>query len=243
LGLSSCSIGECVEQYVIDQALGIVAATESSNNLSGGVIAGLAVVGIILLAIIGLIAWGFLARKRARRDMIADGELPKGGGVGVKWSGVGYEVKSARNPWEKSVVWLKGAGGSEATKTGSAEGGDMIGPGGGKVILRDACGELPAGGFCCVLGPSGAGKSTLVDVLAGKRKGGRVEGNVGLTRTGDQGRVRIGYVDQVSRIYIRDASFRLTPFISLTFYHRHPLCWRLWSLPLPFVFPRTFHNY
>lgn len=81
--------------------------------------------------------------------------------------------------------------------TPAGEGGENIGPNGGKIVLRDVCGQLPAGGFCAILGPSGAGKSTLVDVLAGKRKAGKVEGKVGFTRSGQE-KVKIGYVDQVS---------------------------------------------
>jgi hypothetical protein len=43
-----------------------------------------------------------------------------------------------------------------------------------------------------------------VDVLAGKRKAGKVEGRVGYTkRDGQQGRVKIGYVDQVSTLHER----------------------------------------
>ena len=84
--------------------------------------------------------------------------------------------------------------------TTAGEGGENVGPNGGKIVLRDVCGQLPAGGFCAILGPSGAGKSTLVDVLAGKRKAGKVEGKVGFTRSGQE-RVKIGYVDQVSPLY------------------------------------------
>ena len=65
------------------------------------------------------------------------------------------------------------------------------------MVLMDSSGTLPIGGFCAILGPSGAGKSTLVDVLAGKRKAGRIEGSVQLDKP-DGGRVKIGYVDQAS---------------------------------------------
>lgn len=197
LQLSSCAFGECVQQFVVDQALGITEATTSSSSLSGGVIAGLAVVGAILLAIIAVVIWGLVARRKARSSMRTDGVLPKSGGVGVAWSGVGYEIKpSGGNTWNKVVVWLKGSGsGKQYHET---EGGSATGPNGGKVVLRETCGQLPAGGFCAILGPSGAGKSTLVDVLAGKRKSGKVEGRVGFVRRDDrQGRVKIGYVDQV----------------------------------------------
>jgi ABC-type multidrug transport system ATPase subunit len=162
--------------------------------LSGGVIAGLAVVGAIILAIIALVIWGLIMRRKARANMRTDGVLPKSGGVGVTWSNVGYEVKPTHSgSWGRVAAWFKGSG--KVSNTGEA--GENVGPNGGKIVLRDVCGQLPAGGFCAILGPSGAGKSTLVDVLAGKRKAGKVEGKVGFTRAGQE-RVKIGYVDQVS---------------------------------------------
>ena len=165
-------------------------------------IAGLVVVGVILLAIIGLIIWGFAMRRRARRGMRSDGVLPKSaGGVGIRWSGVGYEVKSnGSQAWGRTVAWMKGSGtGKGGPAETGLEDGNGMGPGGGKIVLRDACGSLPPGGFCCILGPSGAGKSTLVDILAGKRKAGRVEGKVGFVRDQAEGRVKVGYVDQVRK--------------------------------------------
>ncbi len=197
LELSSCSSGECVEQYVIDQALGITGTSTGGGGLSGGVIAGLAVVGVILLAIIGVTIWGFMARRKARRSMRTDGQMPKSGRVGVRWSGVGYEVKpTGSHTWARTIAWMKGS----SMKAGQAEDGAAAGPGGGKVILRESGGTLPPGGFCCILGPSGAGKSTLVDIIAGKRKAGRVEGRVAFVRDGSLGRVKVGYVDQVSQL-------------------------------------------
>jgi hypothetical protein len=197
LELSSCVHGECVQQYVVDEALGIQqAVVGTSAGLSGGVIAGLAVIGAIVLAIIALIIWAFLARRKARKDMRTDGVLPKGGGVGIAWSGVGYEVKPViGGKVAKAYGWLKG---SDKGRSGSADESGKMGPHGGKVVLRDCGGQLPAGGFCCILGPSGAGKSTLVDILAGKRKAGRVQGRVGFVKDGDR-RVKVGYVDQVCR--------------------------------------------
>jgi hypothetical protein len=193
LSLSSCTHGECVQQYVIDQATGVTSTTSSDPALSGGVIAGLAVVGAIILAIIALVIWGLIMRRKARANMRTDGVLPKSGGAGVTWSNVGYEVKPTHSgSWGRVAAWFKGSG--KVSNTG--EGGENVGPNGGKIVLRDVCGQLPAGGFCAILGPSGAGKSTLVDVLAGKRKAGKVEGRVGFTRSGQE-RIKIGYVDQV----------------------------------------------
>ncbi|WVQ96652.1 hypothetical protein IAU59_003758 [Kwoniella sp. CBS 9459] len=208
LELSSCSFGECVQQYVIDQALGVTTSQDANKELSGGVIAGLAVVGAILLAIIGVVIWAFIKRNRARREMLADGVLKKSGGVGVHWSGVGYEVKPVQSSFSsKAYGWIKGSGSgagagadidqrnniSELEENGSPPPSN----GSGKVVLSNSSGSIPPGGFACILGPSGAGKSTLVDILAGKRKGGKVRGRVGFTRSDrEEGRVRVGYVDQ-----------------------------------------------
>lgn len=185
-----------MQQYVIDQALGITTASNGGESLSAGVIAGLAVVGAILLALLGLLVWGMVQQRKAKRNMVTDGTLPKSGGVGVRWTGVGYEVKSTRRPYDRAVAWLKGSG-REWVPVSEGEAARSTG---GKVVLRDACGTIPAGGLVAVLGPSGAGKSTLVDILAGKRKAGRVEGNVGFNKTGG-GKVKIGYVDQVRNLH------------------------------------------
>lgn len=193
LELSSCTHGECVQQYVIDQALGIETAAATTSSLSGGVIAGLAVVAAILVAIIAVAIGAWVMRRKARKHMRTDGVMPKSGGVGVVWSGVGYEVQHTGHHWgARAFAWLKGSGKTRHHESGS------VGPNGGKIVLRECCGALPAGGFCAVLGPSGSGKSTLVDILAGKRKSGKVEGRVSYLKEGNE-RVKIGYSDQVSR--------------------------------------------
>ncbi|ORY24311.1 hypothetical protein BCR39DRAFT_547449 [Naematelia encephala] len=195
LELSSCSFGECVEQYIIDEALGIATAADTSGGLSGGVIAGLAVVGAFLLGIVGIIIWGFVTQRKARRGMRTDGEIPKAGGAGVKWSGIGYEVKLGKHPLNQLTGWAKGSGSKTIDMENDGEKA-MARNGNGKVVLDNASGVLSAGGFYCILGPSGAGKSTLVDILAGKRKSGRIQGRVSYAREIGEGRVKVGYVDQ-----------------------------------------------
>ncbi|GMK53955.1 hypothetical protein CspeluHIS016_0105410 [Cutaneotrichosporon spelunceum] len=195
LTLTDCSFGECVEQYVINEAMGIVGATSGSTGLSGGVIAGLAVVGAILLGIVLVTIWGVIVRNKARKAA-GDGSLEKrSSGVALSWSGVGYEIKShGRGLYATTLRWLRGWG-SLKSHAHDQEDGSGVGPNGGRIVLRDTYGALPPGGFCCVLGPSGAGKSTLIDILAGKRKAGRVEGKVTYLTEGHR-RVKIGYCDQ-----------------------------------------------
>jgi len=165
--------------------------------------------------------------------MRTDGVLPKSGGVGVTWSNVGYEVKPTHSgSWGRIATWFKGSG--KVSNTGEA--GENFGPGGGKIVLRDVCGQLPAGGFCAILGPSGAGKSTLVDVLAGKRKAGKVQGRVGFTRAGQE-RVKIGYVDQVGPLTLLHTRFVLIS--SLMSYHPPLLFSRLSISQLNFDYPKT----
>jgi len=48
-------------------------------------------------------------------------------------------------------------------------------PAGEKQILRDTNGYVMPGDMIALMGPSGAGKSTLLDVLANKKRGGRLE--------------------------------------------------------------------
>ncbi|WWC96073.1 hypothetical protein V866_002940 [Kwoniella sp. B9012] len=202
LELSSCSFGECVQQYVIDQALGITSTAASGDGLSGGVIAGLAVVGAILLAIIGIVIWGFIMRRKARRDMNANGSIRKSGGVGIEWKNVGYTIKnpSYTSRWSENLYsFLKGSGkrSNSNTEVENATSSRRPEDNQGKSVLAESSGSIPPGGFACILGPSGAGKSTLVDILAGKRKEGIVKGSVGFTQEDERGgRVRVGYVDQ-----------------------------------------------
>jgi ABC-type multidrug transport system ATPase subunit len=196
LPLSGCRFGECVNQYVIDQALGISEAKTGDNGLSGGVIAGLAVVGAIVLLIILAIVWGLIARAKARKAA-PDASLFKKSGAGMAWHDIGYEVKGhGRGMYQATMAWLRGTGAPARAGTPQSENGTMVTSTGGRVVLHDVGGELPPGAFACILGPSGAGKSTLVDILAGRRKAGKVVGKVSYTTETPGRPVKIGYCDQ-----------------------------------------------
>ncbi|KAF9175294.1 hypothetical protein BGX20_006981 [Mortierella sp. AD010] len=69
----------------------------------------------------------------------------------------------------------------------------------GLQILKGISGSAPAGVVLAVMGPSGAGKSTLVDILAGKRKDGKVTGQILLNgKQVHESEIRrmVGFVDQ-----------------------------------------------
>ncbi|KAG0368170.1 hypothetical protein BGZ54_002525 [Gamsiella multidivaricata] len=69
----------------------------------------------------------------------------------------------------------------------------------GLQILNGISGAAPAGVVLAVMGPSGAGKSTLVDILAGKRKDGKVTGQILLNgKQVHESDIRraVGFVDQ-----------------------------------------------
>lgn len=165
------------------------------NSLSGGVIAGLAVLGAIVVSLLVLVGLGFVSQRRARvqaqrgepllagtSDKDAYGAMSSKGPIGLRWNDLSYSLPSA------SVL-------SSSRLFRSSSSGRLD----GRTILPSLSGEIPGGSFTSILGPSGAGKSTLVDLLAGVRKGGKRGGNVefvfpGGEKTGE--RVKVGYVDQ-----------------------------------------------
>ncbi|KAF9195022.1 hypothetical protein BGZ51_005986 [Haplosporangium sp. Z 767] len=69
----------------------------------------------------------------------------------------------------------------------------------GLQILNGISGSAAAGVVLAVMGPSGAGKSTLVDILAGKRKDGKISGQILLNgKQVHESDIRraVGFVDQ-----------------------------------------------
>lgn len=159
LSLSSCSFGECLSQSTLDFITGTVALTPPvPNDLSHGVIAGLAVVGgLVVLAVLGLI-WGCIARSKARRR---PRRADKGRrGVGVEWTSLGYKIKTGTTR-KRDIVW--GAANAKAQKNKEREAeagaGDLDGKAkdrkGWKMILDGAEGRVEPGKLVAILGPSG----------------------------------------------------------------------------------------
>lgn len=143
LGLSGCRAGECARAGVINalqsEANGVSAP---ASSLSGGVIAGLAVVGAFLLAAVIAVVLGVLRRRRARAMGAAwhkSGRFDESEGMGaasVAWQNLSYVIAPTRS-------W-----------TGRKSSDHL----GGLVVLDDVSGTVPAGGLLAILGPSGAGK-------------------------------------------------------------------------------------
>lgn len=139
LGLTGCTFGECVKQSVIDTLSNSTPNDPSSaggggKSLSAGVIAGLAVVGALILAILALLALGCLAQRKARRGKGPLDGGPSVGGVGVQWKDVSYALgRPARRKFFGAKPLLAQS----------------------KPPLNGVSGRVGPGNMVAVLGPSG----------------------------------------------------------------------------------------
>ncbi|KAG5636134.1 hypothetical protein H0H81_009016 [Sphagnurus paluster] len=183
LALNGCSFGECVAQSVIDTGGNgtTTPVQESGKPLGGGVIAGLAVVGVLVFLALSFLVLGYIKQRRARSAVQHD---TGGIQVGLDWDKISYSVPG----YSSTSVFT-----ALRRRRGTADLSDD------KAILDNVSGRVQAGQMMAILGPSGAGKTTLVEILAGKSKSGVTIGNVSFpTRGGSNESVvpRIGFVPQ-----------------------------------------------
>ncbi|OSD02070.1 hypothetical protein PYCCODRAFT_1368085 [Trametes coccinea BRFM310] len=178
LALSGCTFGECIAQSTLDTLSGNSTSPNDNSgggsSLSGGVIAGLAVVGGLVGIALFFLMLGWLSQRRARKHGV--GAFDRSGGVTAAWSDISYVV-----PQYTGVSWIprRRANDSETQK----------------VVLDSLSGRVVPGEVMAILGPSGAGKTTLIEILAQKQKSGRVSGRVSYSAKGG-GDVRVGFVPQ-----------------------------------------------
>ncbi|KAF9272644.1 hypothetical protein BGZ68_002239 [Mortierella alpina] len=155
LKLADCDIGECVYPSEMQSSL-----TAVQSRLAPGVIASLAILGVIILLLI-------VVCMLAKRSQLALMQLPytvNTDAASLEFRNVGYTLNKD-----------------------------------GLEILKGISGAASAGVVLAVMGPSGAGKSTLVDILAGKRKDGKVTGQILLNgKQVHESEIRhaVGFVDQ-----------------------------------------------
>jgi ABC-type multidrug transport system fused ATPase/permease subunit len=145
LRLNGCTFGECIAQSVIDTGGNSPSSTgeqeDRKKSLSGGVVAGLAVVGGLVGLGLILLGWGCVNQRKARRVGVlgigkeAEGEEKTK--VDVRWEDVSYVI-----PGQTGLL------GGLRNRKGKAQGVD-------KVILDRVSGEVKAGEMMAVLGPSG----------------------------------------------------------------------------------------
>ncbi|OSX64901.1 hypothetical protein POSPLADRAFT_1064969 [Postia placenta MAD-698-R-SB12] len=190
LTLSGCQFGECVSQSVIDTVSSNATSTTNNDSggksLSGGVIAGLAVVGGFIALALLVLAYGCFSQRRARKT--GPGSAGRSGGVAVDWADISYFVS---NPDKGMGGWLKDPLSRHARRDMNDQ----------RVILDNVSGRVSPGEMMAIMGPSGAGKTTLIEILTGKSKSGHTTGSVSFLpysahRGSSNEAPRVGFVPQ-----------------------------------------------
>lgn len=175
LSMEGCVFGECVTQAVIDttNTTSSAGAASGGTKLSGGVIAGLAVVGVIVAFGLAVVLWGWYVQRAAKKLPFNGGQS---GGISVRWSDVSYIVQLPKNSPSslitKSTIQV------------------------GKTILDNVSGSIESGQLMAILGPSGAGKTTLVELIAGKSKSGQYTGSITFPPYSPGHHPRVAFVPQ-----------------------------------------------
>lgn len=148
LTLTGCVFGECVAQNVIDDVknnrTGSGGLGGKDKSLSGGVIAGLAVVGGLILLALLVLVYGFWAQRRARKA--GPRSSVQSGGVTVEWSDLSYFVPQNGSGWFGTTLRNRRSRRDLSNQ---------------KVVLDSVSGRVRPGEIMAVMGPSGTCTSTL----------------------------------------------------------------------------------
>jgi len=153
LALNSCGFGECVRQGVIDSGSNSTAAVGGAgeeHSLSSGVIAGLAVIGALVLSVLAVLLFGLRAQRVARRSVFL-GERVK---TTVVWSDLTYIIPGSG---KESFLQSVGVGAKSKANNPDAVNDD-------KVILDSVSGTVHPGQMMAILGPSGRLSFNSIDV-------------------------------------------------------------------------------
>jgi len=144
LALNSCGFGECVTQGVIDSGSNSTAGAggaSEEHSLSSAVIAGLAVIGALVLSVLAVLLFGLRSQRAARRSTF-HGERVK---TTVTWSDLTYIIPGSG---KKSMLAAVGVGAKGKANSSNAVNDD-------KVILDNVSGTVHPGQMMAILGPSG----------------------------------------------------------------------------------------
>ncbi|POW23353.1 hypothetical protein PSHT_00303 [Puccinia striiformis] len=173
------------------------------SSISGGLIAGLVIVALIIAAFFGLVAFGFY-RQRLARKTTGTPYSQTSAAARVEWSNLRYHLpmKSGagsilrrRKAPPASTADLEAIQSPTSKSSHSSHGPNPLSY--GPQILCGLSGSVEAGTMMAILGPSGAGKSTFLDVLAGQQKVGLVSGRRHISLPGEPDEpIVVGFVDQ-----------------------------------------------
>ncbi|KAH9466369.1 hypothetical protein Pst134EB_001424 [Puccinia striiformis f. sp. tritici] len=200
--LTNCQFGECVSKRLTESKRSELIDGDKSS-ISGGLIAGLVIVALIIAAFFGLVAFGFY-RQRLARKTTGTPYSQTSAAARVEWSNLRYHLpmKSGagsilrrRKAPPASTADLEAIQSPTSKSSHSSHGPNPLSY--GPQILCGLSGSVEAGTMMAILGPSGAGKSTFLDVLAGQQKVGLVSGRRHISLPGEPDEpIVVGFVDQ-----------------------------------------------
>jgi hypothetical protein len=151
LALSGCTFGECVAQSVIDTTADNSTnsdPTSHSSSLSGGVIAGLAVVGSLIALALLFLLLGWVIQRRAKRSAYNSWTAGHGG-VTARWTNVSYFVPTSHSGLAAFGLRRRGSRQEDLNNQ--------------KVVLDNVSGRVEPGHMMAILGPSGTLNSFSFD--------------------------------------------------------------------------------